>query len=267
MAEGRDDGHSNNLSPLEEQYILEADEEEAGVEAQIQREKDLASQKLWCAFQDSATAVAHLFRDCQQQAGLAAWVPFQDSASAVTQLYKGSLDVCRQCVECGVKHGQRKRTRDIVTWLKKKRKVIRREELLAFLLDKPYPPDSFIHYGSEQSEGVTEPYHYPHTHHPSHPTRPALLTSSCINGLNFSPSVPVSVSIPVPASSPCFGGPLPTPRGGRWALLGRDEQSLQNDGELYSVRENSRKRVNSSSTAGNFDFSQESPPLSKRMKI
>ena len=62
MAEGRDDGHSNNLSPLEEQYILEADEEEAGVEAQIQREKDLASQKLWCAFQDSATAVAHLFR-------------------------------------------------------------------------------------------------------------------------------------------------------------------------------------------------------------
>ena len=62
MAEGRDDSHSSNLSPLEEQYILEAEEEEAGVEAQIQREKDLASQKLWCAFQDSATAVAHLFR-------------------------------------------------------------------------------------------------------------------------------------------------------------------------------------------------------------
>ena len=57
-----DDSHSSNLSPLEEQYILEAEEEEAGVEAQIQREKDLASQKLWCAFQDSATAVAHLFR-------------------------------------------------------------------------------------------------------------------------------------------------------------------------------------------------------------
>lgn len=61
MAEGRDNG-SHHLSPLEEQYIREAEEEEVGVEAQIQREKDVASQKLWYSFQDSATAVAHLFR-------------------------------------------------------------------------------------------------------------------------------------------------------------------------------------------------------------
>lgn len=61
MAEGRDSG-SHHLSPLEEQYIQEAEEEEVGVEAQIQREKDLASQKLWYSFQDSATAVSHLFR-------------------------------------------------------------------------------------------------------------------------------------------------------------------------------------------------------------
>ena len=64
MAEGRDDSNScsYHLSPLEEQFIREAEEEEAGVEAQIQREKDMASQRLWYAFQDSATAVAHLFR-------------------------------------------------------------------------------------------------------------------------------------------------------------------------------------------------------------
>lgn len=62
MAEGRDDSHDLHFSPLEEQYIREAEEEEAGAEAQIQREKELASQKLWCGFQDSATAVAHLFR-------------------------------------------------------------------------------------------------------------------------------------------------------------------------------------------------------------
>ena len=63
MAEGRDDSSSScHLTPLEEQYIREAEEEEAGMEAQIQREKDMASQKLWYAFQDSATAVAHLFR-------------------------------------------------------------------------------------------------------------------------------------------------------------------------------------------------------------
>ena len=60
MAEGRDGG--SHLSPLEEQYIREAEEEVGDVDAQLQREKEVAAQKLWCAFQDSATAVAHLFR-------------------------------------------------------------------------------------------------------------------------------------------------------------------------------------------------------------
>ena len=57
------DGDSH-LSPQEEEYILEAAEKEVetDIEIQMQREKDLASQKLWCAFQNSATAVAHLFR-------------------------------------------------------------------------------------------------------------------------------------------------------------------------------------------------------------
>lgn len=60
MAEGGENCH--HFSPLEEQLIREVEEEEATAEAQIQREKEMASQKLWCAFQDSATAVAHLFR-------------------------------------------------------------------------------------------------------------------------------------------------------------------------------------------------------------
>ena len=60
MAEGGEGCH--HFSPLEEELIREVEEEEAAAEAQIQREKEMASQKLWCAFQDSATAVAHLFR-------------------------------------------------------------------------------------------------------------------------------------------------------------------------------------------------------------
>ncbi len=58
MAEGRD---SNYLSPLEEEYIREA-EADGDLDQQLLREKELAAQKLWLAFQDSATAVAHLFR-------------------------------------------------------------------------------------------------------------------------------------------------------------------------------------------------------------
>ena len=40
-------------------------------------------------------------------------------------------------MECGIKHGQKKKTREIITWAKR-RKLIKREELLAFLLDQPY---------------------------------------------------------------------------------------------------------------------------------
>lgn len=41
-------------------------------------------------------------------------------------------------MDSGAKFGQRKRTKDVIAWAKKKRKHIRRDELLAFLLDKPY---------------------------------------------------------------------------------------------------------------------------------
>lgn len=58
MAEGRD---REFLSPLEEQYIQEV-EADGDLDQQLLREKDLAAQRLWAAFQDSATAVAHLFR-------------------------------------------------------------------------------------------------------------------------------------------------------------------------------------------------------------
>lgn len=133
MAEGREPGF---LSPLEEQFIQESEADE-DIDQQLLRERELAAHRLWVSFQDSATAVSHLFRDCQQQAGLSVWVPFHESASAVTQLYRGASEVCRQCMDSGSKYGQRKRTKEIIAWAKKKRKHIRREELLAFLLDKP----------------------------------------------------------------------------------------------------------------------------------
>ncbi len=52
--------------------------------------------------------------------------------------------MCRQSFESGSKYGQRKRNKEIIAWAKKKKKHIRREELLAFLLDKPYPDSSSL---------------------------------------------------------------------------------------------------------------------------
>ena len=59
MAEGR--GDSSIFTPLEEEYIREY-EADGDIDQQLRRDKDVASQKLWVSFQDSATAVAHLFR-------------------------------------------------------------------------------------------------------------------------------------------------------------------------------------------------------------
>lgn len=58
MAEGREPGF---LSPLEEQFIRESEADE-DIDQQLLRERELAAHRLWVSFQDSATAVSHLFR-------------------------------------------------------------------------------------------------------------------------------------------------------------------------------------------------------------
>ena len=242
MAESRDNRDSNFLSPLEEQLIQES-EADGDLEQQLLTEKELVAQRLWIAFQDSATAVAHLFRDCQQHNGLAAWAPFHDSANAITQLYKGSAEVCRQCMECGVRYGQRKKTKDIVAWAKKKRRLIKREELLAFLLDKPYPPDPS---STERMDDVSD---LSMVHQ-----RPLQSTCGTVAGHNC-------------LQTPCCTSPLPSPRRGR--ALFREDQG-DNDMVYSSVRDTTsgsnsggvRKRQTNLSS----DFTSESP-LPKRFRL
>lgn len=59
MAESRDP--SAFLSPLEEQFIQESEADE-DIDQQLLHEREIAAHRLWASFQDSATAVSHLFR-------------------------------------------------------------------------------------------------------------------------------------------------------------------------------------------------------------
>lgn len=156
----------------------------------------------------------------------------------------GSSEVCRQCTECGVRYGQRKRTRDIVAWAKKKRRHIRREELLAFLLDKPDPTADPTY---DRTEGVvTAPSTYP---------RPGSL----VPGLNFAP---------MPATH-YPGSPLTSPR--RRAVF-RDDPSGAllgvSEGDVFNVRESGRKRSSTCGSTGSgiFEFGSE-VPFAKRMRL
>ena len=58
MAEGRE---QTSLSPLEEQLLQESDVD-VDLDQQLVDEREIATHKLWVSFQDSANAVAHLFR-------------------------------------------------------------------------------------------------------------------------------------------------------------------------------------------------------------
>ena len=139
-------------------------------------------------------------------------------------------------MECGVKYGQRKKTRELVAWAKKKRRHIKREELMAFLLDKPYPDPSSADKQVEDFAELTV------SHQRS-------LPPTSISGLNC-------------IQGPCYASPLPSPR--RRALF-RDDSCILSDSELFAVRDSGRKRP-SSSTSIPFEFGSDTP-TAKRMRL
>ncbi|XP_060642533.2 HUWE1-associated protein modifying stress responses 1 isoform X1 [Anolis sagrei] len=117
------------------------DEAAASAAAAAPQPEHRKQQKLWHLFQNSATAVAQLYKDrvCQQP-GLSLWVPFQNAATAVTNLYKESVDAHQRSFDVGIHIGYQRRNKDVLAWVKKRRRTIRREDLISFLCGKAPPP-------------------------------------------------------------------------------------------------------------------------------
>lgn len=145
MEEKKEDGDSEIqehgpehwFSKWERQCLAESEQRESNEE-----EADNDQEKLWHLFQNSATAVAQLYKDrvCHQQGGLSLWVPFQNAATAVTNLYKESSEAHQRSYEMGIQIGHQRRSKDVLAWVKKRRRTIRREELISFLCGKAPPP-------------------------------------------------------------------------------------------------------------------------------
>ncbi|XP_051994358.1 HUWE1-associated protein modifying stress responses-like [Xyrauchen texanus] len=138
-AEIHEHGPEHWFSKWERQCLAEAEREEPSEE-----EVDQNQDKLWHLFQNSATAVAQLYKDrvCHQQ-GLSVWSPFQNAATAVTNLYKESDEAHKRSYELGIQIGHQRRNRDVLAWVKKRRRSIRREDLISFLCGKAPPPRTF----------------------------------------------------------------------------------------------------------------------------
>ncbi|XP_046814695.1 UPF0472 protein C16orf72 homolog isoform X2 [Vespa crabro] len=105
-----------------EQQCVEALEAEPEYENQLHNVKEIYSQQMWTSFQTTASAIA--------------------------QLYKDSVDSMRRCSELGIETGKQKRSKEIMNWARKKRRMIRREDLLAYLAGKPPPPRPHSHRSS-----------------------------------------------------------------------------------------------------------------------
>ncbi|XP_069396828.1 uncharacterized protein [Delphinus delphis] len=107
-AEIQEHGPEHWFSKWERQCLAEVEQDEQ-LTPELQEEAAAAAQpeqkqqKLWHLFQNSATAVAQLYKDrvCQQP-GLSLWVPFQNAATAVTNLYKESVDTHQRSFDIGI---------------------------------------------------------------------------------------------------------------------------------------------------------------------
>lgn len=124
------------ITSWEEERLNEL-EREPNMEELLLSERDLAAQKMWLHFQNSATALSQFYKDRSQ--GNSYWGPFQNAASAITLMYKESLESHRRAGELGLQTGCQRKTREVIAWAQKRRRHIRREELIAFLTGKVLP--------------------------------------------------------------------------------------------------------------------------------
>ncbi|XP_032900375.1 UPF0472 protein C16orf72 homolog [Amblyraja radiata] len=136
-------GPENWLSRWERQCLDE--DERQGLLPESGAETDPQRQRLWLSFQNSAGAVAQLYKDrvYEQQLGIQSlWKPFQAAATSVTCLYKDGLETYRASLDLGVQGGYQRRNKEMLAWAKKRRHVIHREDLLSFLCRKSPPSRS-----------------------------------------------------------------------------------------------------------------------------
>ncbi|KAJ8916803.1 hypothetical protein NQ315_005810 [Exocentrus adspersus] len=145
-------GDENWLSSWEQQ-CAESLEEQPNFEQSLISESNNTNRKIWTSFQDSATAVAQLYRDRYSGEPSTIWVQFQTAAGTVTSLYRESHEGLKRTNELAKQSGYQKRNNELFNWAKRKRRLIRREDLLAYLAGKHPPPPS------------RQNHHHHHPHH------------------------------------------------------------------------------------------------------
>lgn len=124
-----------------EKQCIEQLESQPDVDDRSAIEKEQALQRLRNLFQNAATACAQLYKERQNRSQTydRLWSPFQDTANTITLLYKDGADAYKRGLDLGFQSGYQKRSKDVLSWAKKKKRIILREELLSYLAGRSPP--------------------------------------------------------------------------------------------------------------------------------
>lgn len=154
-------------------------------------------------------------------------------------------------MEAGIQQGQKKRNREIMAWAKKKRKVIKREELLAFLSNRPYRETSPLYNNNNLPDTSAHLFSNTESLHTSN-------NSNNTFGRTQGPGLPTTCSfVSTNCTSPYHGSAMLSPRRSR-SFLRDDPMSLSED-----IRDNAgrKRQINLA-----FDYTVEQP-LPKRGRL
>lgn len=78
--------------------------------------------------------------------GVSVWVPFQNAASNVTSLYKECMESQKKYGDVCFQYGIQRRNRELLAWAKKKKRIIRIEDLIGFLTGKLSNSNNYHHH-------------------------------------------------------------------------------------------------------------------------
>lgn len=137
-------------TPWEQQTLMEM-QERGDLEAVYLDNTADTEQKLFGLFQGAAQCLAVLYKVAADSRNPALWPAFQAAAGAFTSHHKACVDYLRNCREMALEAGAQRRTKEILACVRRRR-TLRREEILACLAGKSPPPKAHIHYrGSPRS--------------------------------------------------------------------------------------------------------------------
>jgi len=139
MYNNGEDKYYDNHCEYNEHLINKHLDCESKKEFQCLEKKKELEQKAKSNFSNTASAVAQLYKDGCSGRREDHWISFQNAAEHTTVMYKDFTDGLKGYCEAADRYAVSKARKEIYFWLKRKKKFVRKDELMKFLAGSPPP--------------------------------------------------------------------------------------------------------------------------------